>query len=126
MHWSSADLVAGGCPLSRTLDIVGGKWNAMIIRELLGGPQRFAQIRTGVGSISAKILVERLRLLADYDIVDRTASGDSVTYALTQRGESLRPVLLALWHWGLTDQQSWIPSHRSGTGDQSHATRTQS
>jgi DNA-binding HxlR family transcriptional regulator len=107
MHWSSPDLVADDCPLSRTLDIVGGKWNAMIIRELLDGSRRFAQIRAGVGPISAKVLVERLRLLADYDIVDRTVSGESVTYALTQRGESLRPVLLALWRWGLADQQSW-------------------
>ncbi|MFG2099550.1 MarR family transcriptional regulator [Micromonospora sp. S4605] len=107
MHWMSPDLVAGACPLSRTLDIIGGKWNAMIIRELLGGPRRFSQIRTGVGPISAKTLTERLRTLRDYDILDRTTAGEHVSYALTRRGQSLRPVLLELWRWGLADQESW-------------------
>lgn len=107
MHWMSPDLVAGTCPLSRTLDIVGGKWNAMIIRELLGGPRRFSQIRAKVGPISAKTLSERLRTLQDYDILDRTTTGEHASYALTKRGHSLRPVLLELWRWGLADQESW-------------------
>lgn len=108
MHWTASDLVAGTCPLSRTLDIIGGKWNAMIIRELLGGPRRFSQIRAGVGPISAKTLSERLRTLQEYDILGRTATGEHASYALTKRGHSLRPVLLELWRWGLADQKSWI------------------
>lgn len=108
--WRSRDLVAGDCPLSRTLDIVGGRWNAMIIRELLDGPKRFTELRAGVGPVTGKILAERLRLLADYDIVRRDAYPGvppRVEYALTPRGASLRPVLAALWQWGVRDEASW-------------------
>lgn len=108
--WRSPELVAGDCPLSRTLDIVGGRWNAMIIRELLDGPKRFTQLRAGLGPVTAKVLTERLRLLADYDIVRRDEQPGvppRVAYALTPRGESLRPVLAALWRWGVRDEASW-------------------
>ncbi|MEV0430932.1 helix-turn-helix domain-containing protein [Micromonospora sp. NPDC050495] len=110
VDWRSPDLVAGDCPLSRTLDIVGGKWNAMIIRELLAGPRRFTSLRAGVGPIAAKVLAERLRVLEDYDIVVRDARGGvpaHVEYRLTSRGLTLGPVLAALWRWGVADEASW-------------------
>lgn len=78
----------------------------MIIRELLDGPKRF----TEVGPVTAKVLTERLRLLADYDIVRRDEQPGvppRVEYAFTARGASLRPVLAALWRWGVRDEASW-------------------
>ncbi|MGW5671809.1 winged helix-turn-helix transcriptional regulator [Micromonospora sp. NPDC003776] len=108
--WRSPELVAGDCPLSRTLDIVGGRWNALIIRALLDGPMRFTQLRVAVGPVTAKVLTERLRLLADYDVIrrdERPGTPPRVEYALTPRGQSLRPVLAELWRWGVRDEASW-------------------
>ena len=82
----------------------------MIIRELLDGPKRFTELRAGVGPVTAKVLTERLRLLADYHIVRRDEQPGvppRVEYAFTARGASLRPVLAALWRWGVRDEASW-------------------
>jgi DNA-binding HxlR family transcriptional regulator len=110
--WDDSTLVAGDCPLSRTLEIVGGKWNAMILRELLGGSRRFNELRASLSPIAAKTLAGRLRLLEDYDVISRHESpcgrGQvAVRYSLTARGVSLRPVLATLWAWGVRDESSW-------------------
>lgn len=107
-EWRSHDLAANDCPVSRTLEIVGGKWNALIIRELLGDARHFLALRRSVSPISAKVLTERLRLLEDYDIVERRFTDGRVQYQLTERGQSLRPVLAALWQWGVHDHNSWV------------------
>ncbi len=112
--WQDPDLVAGECPVSRTLEIVGGKWNALIIRELLAGTRRFTEIRAGVGGVTAKVLADRLRLLEDCEIVERTDYGGvpaRVEYRLTTRGQSLRPVLAALWRWGVDDAATSSDEH---------------
>lgn len=112
VEWDDAQLVAGDCPLSRTLDIIGGKWNAMILRELLSGSRRFNELRVSLRPIAAKTLAARLRLLEDYDVVARHESPAgrgqvAVRYSLTARGTTLRPVLAALWEWGVQDEASW-------------------
>ncbi len=108
--WADPALIPGDCPLSRTLEIVGGKWNALILRELLTGDRRFNELRAALSPITAKTLVERLRLLQDYDVVqrlDEETTPPLVIYSLTARGRSLRPVLAALWRWGVADEHSW-------------------
>lgn len=116
VEWDDPALHAGDCPLSRTLEIVGGKWNAMILRELLGGSRRFNELRASLGPIAAKTLAGRLRLLEDYDVISRHQSSAGrgrivVHYSLTARGGSLRPVLATLWEWGVRDESSWSTSN---------------
>jgi DNA-binding HxlR family transcriptional regulator len=114
--WRSAELRAGACPVSRTIAIVGGKWHAMIIRDLLDGPRSFGQLQASLAPIAAKVLTEALRLLADYDIVTRAEPAglfQPTAYSLTERGRSLRPVLAALWHWGVRDEASWTCADHS-------------
>ncbi len=104
--WTEPRQIAGACPVAHTVGILGGKWTLLIVRELLGGPKRFGALATGLGTVNPKTLTERLRLLEQQGIVDRTAYAEMpprVEYALTARGRTLEPVLGALWRWGADD-----------------------
>jgi DNA-binding HxlR family transcriptional regulator len=73
------------------------------VRELLGGPKRFGDLRSALGSPSAKTLTDRLRALEHQGILTRTVYAEvppRVVYRLTADGESLRVVLEAMLHWG--------------------------
>lgn len=92
-----------GCGVERTLQVLDGKWTTLIVRELLGGPRRFGELRTALGNPSAKTITERLRTLEYQRVITRTVHAEvppRVVYALTERGESLRPVLLSMLAWG--------------------------
>ncbi len=91
------------CGIARALDAVGDRWALLVIRELIFGPKRFLQLRSGLRSVSPNVLSQRLRDLEDAGIVrrgvlDRPAS--VAVYELTERGRALEPVLLELGRWG--------------------------
>ncbi len=86
---------ADPCGIARALDVVGDRWAILIVRELLHGPKRFGELRTGLGKVSAEMLGQRLRDLEGHGVV--VHDGD---YALTGRGRELAPVLRALGRWG--------------------------
>jgi len=75
----------------------------LVVRELIFGPKRFAQLRTGLHSISPNVLAQRLRELEAAGIVRRgmlAPPASVAVYELTDRGRALEPVLLALGRWG--------------------------
>lgn len=89
--------------------MLDGKWTTLIVRELLGGPARFGEIRSALGRPSAKTLTDRLRSLEDHGVLTHTAYAEippRVVYELTPRGESLRQVLDAMLRWGDADRHS--------------------
>ena len=92
------------CGAARALDLVGERWALLVVRELLLGPKRFNELRSGLGAISDNVLSQRLRELDAAGIVRRRRSGPPASaqvYELTQRGAELEPVILALAEWGL-------------------------
>ncbi len=96
-----------GCGVERTLQVLDGKWTTLIVRELLAGPRRFGELRSALGTPSAKTLTDRLRALEHQQILTRTVHPEvppRVVYALTERGESLRSVLDAMLAWGDRNQ----------------------
>jgi DNA-binding HxlR family transcriptional regulator len=98
-----------GCPLARTLDVLDGKWTTLVIRELLGGPKRFTELRRSLGNPSAKTLTERLRALEHRGMLTRTIHAEvppRVVYELTERGASVRVVLTAMLEWGQHDARA--------------------
>lgn len=98
-----ADVPALGCGIERTLQVLDGKWTTLVVRELLSGPKRFGEIRTALGTPGAKTLTDRLRALEAQQVLTRTVHAEvppRVVYALTERGESLRGVLIAMLEWG--------------------------
>lgn len=97
------DVVSDDCGVGRCLRVLDGKWTTLVVRELLSGPKRFGELRTALGSPSAKTLTERLRALEHQRMLTRTVHAEvppRVVYELTERGQSLRPVLLAMLDWG--------------------------
>jgi DNA-binding HxlR family transcriptional regulator len=91
------------CGLARALDAVGERWALLVIRELLLGPKRFADLARGLPQMSQNVLSGRLRELEDAGLVGRRVLGPPAStrvYELTERGAALEPAILALAHWG--------------------------
>ncbi len=91
------------CPVVATLRLISGKWKPMVIHALTQNPMRFGQIKRAMGLISQKVLTEQLRELERDHIVQRHIEEEkilNVTYSLTAYGQSLIPVLEALYEWG--------------------------
>ena len=59
------------CGLARALDVVGDRWTLLVIRELLEGPRRYAELLDGLPGIATNLLAERLRSLEENGIVVR-------------------------------------------------------
>lgn len=97
--------VAGpGCALRRVLDAVGGKWKILILCALNeGGTLRYGQLRRMVYGITNAMLANSLKDLMESGLVVRRQYNEMpvrVEYALTEKGESLIPILLQLKDWG--------------------------
>lgn len=91
------------CVVERTAEVIGGKWTTLILRELLRGTRRFGELRASLAGISPKTLTDRLRDLEESGVITRTVYPEvppRVEYALTAKGEALRPVVDAMAVWG--------------------------
>jgi DNA-binding HxlR family transcriptional regulator len=94
------------CTVARGSEIFGERWTPLVIRELLCGSRRFNDIRRGVPRMSATLLAERLRKLEAVGVVERVRVAGTWEYQPTAACEELRPIVLALGHWGAR----WIGS----------------
>jgi DNA-binding HxlR family transcriptional regulator len=92
------------CSVARTLDLLGERWTLLIVRELLSGSRRFAEVRRGVPRISRTMLSARLRELTDAGVVERRQGGGGPEYELTAAGRELGAVVREMGTWG----QRWL------------------
>ena len=91
------------CPVETTVRVIGGKWKPLILFHLLQGTQRFGVLSRALPGIAARTLTKQLRELEADGVVQReeiTSKPLRVDYSLTDLGQSLRPVLLAMHDWG--------------------------
>lgn len=91
------------CGLARALDRIGDRWTLLIVRELLVGPQRFADLRAALPGIATNLLSARLRhLTADGLVTRRRLEPPAAVfvYEATELGRGLEPAVLALTRWG--------------------------
>lgn len=96
------------CPVETTLSLIGDKWKILILRDLLGGTMRFGELRKSIGSVSQKVLTKQLRDMEAQGLVNRKVYAEvppRVEYSLTERGQSLQPVLDSMWDWGAEYQR---------------------
>ncbi len=90
------------CPVARSLEVIGEKWSLLIVRDLLGGPRRFSDLRRSLAAITPRWLSLRLRELEAAGVVQRDATGErEVWYSLTPKGQALAPVVRELVVWGM-------------------------
>lgn len=91
-----------GCATAHGLDLIGERWALLIVRELLFGPLRFTDLRTGLRSISPNVLTQRLEDLEAATIVHRRKlppPAASWIYELTEWGRGLEEPILSLGRW---------------------------
>ena len=91
------------CTVERTLEVIGGKWTTLILRDLLMGTKRFGELRSSLGNIPPKTLTERLRDLELHGALERVQFPEippRVEYTLTEKGRALGAIIEAMAHWG--------------------------
>ena len=92
------------CPVATTVQLIGSKWKLLILRNLMARPWRFNELKRSLEGISQKVLTDALRALETDGIIRRTVYAEvplRVEYALTELGETLRPILISMESWGL-------------------------
>ena len=91
------------CPVATTVQLIGTKWKLLIIRNLLSRPWRFNELQRNLEGISQKVLTDSLRSMEADGIITRTVYPEvppRVEYALSELGESMRPILDSMQVWG--------------------------
>ncbi|MCE5974132.1 winged helix-turn-helix transcriptional regulator [Sinirhodobacter sp. WL0062] len=91
------------CPISKAAEILGERWNILILREVLMGGRRFNTLQRGLGDISPALLTKRLKQLEEQNmIIRRRIPGQKgFEYFPSEACEALMPVLFALGEWGI-------------------------
>jgi DNA-binding HxlR family transcriptional regulator len=92
------------CPIEQTLDVIGGMWKLIIIRELLTGTKRYGQLHRTLVGVTHKMLTQQLRELETDGVVHREVFREvppKVEYSLTPLGQKLVPLLKAMRAWGV-------------------------
>lgn len=91
------------CPVESTLELIGGKYKALILWHLSEGTLRFSQLQKSISSATPKMLTQQLRELESQQLVRREVFPvipPKVEYSLTELGRSLLPILVAMRDWG--------------------------
>ena len=91
------------CPVEATLDLIGGKYKALILWHLSDSTLRFSELRQRIGKATPKMLTQQLRELEMQNLVHREVYPvipPKVEYSLTETGRSLLPILVAMRDWG--------------------------
>ncbi len=92
------------CPVTYTLERIGGRWKALILYHLSEGTKRYNELKKAIPHISEKMLIQQLKELEKDALVDRIAMPvvpPHVEYSLTPTGKELKTLLNAMASWGL-------------------------
>lgn len=91
------------CPVGATIDLIGGKYKALILWHLIDTTLRFGELRKIISQATPKMLTQQLRELEEANLITRTVYPvvpPKVEYRLTDFGKSLRPILETMYTWG--------------------------
>lgn len=91
------------CPVATTVSLIGSKWKLLIMRNLLVRPWRFNELQRSLDGISQKVLTDSLRSMEEDGIITRTVYPEvppRVEYALSDLGETMRPIIKSMEAWG--------------------------
>ncbi|RIX60365.1 transcriptional regulator [Paenibacillus nanensis] len=90
------------CNIEKTLDVLGGKWAFLVLRELFGGKKRFGELQRLIPAISPRALTSTLRHLEERGVLEREVFPTvpvTVEYRLTPKGEDLHNILKEMKLW---------------------------
>lgn len=92
------------CAVEATLNVIGGRWKVLILRELLEDVKRFNQLHRALQGITQKMLTQQLREMEEDGLIHREVYlqvPPKVEYSLTPLGQSLQPILEVMHNWGV-------------------------
>ena len=92
------------CPVETTLMLISDRWKVLILRDLFTGTKRFGELKKSLTGVSQKVLTSNLKAMEADGLLTRKAYAEvppRVEYTLTETGESLRPVITAMFDWGM-------------------------
>ena len=91
------------CPVATAVNLIGGKWKLLILRNLKFRPWRFNELQNDLDGVSHKVLTDSLRQMMNDGLVDRRDFHENpphVEYALSELGNSMLPIIDALAAFG--------------------------
>ena len=97
-----------GCPVARTLDVVGDRWTILILRDLSWGSRRYSALLESLKGISTNLLSDRLKKLEEAQMIAQvpySSHPPRSEYRLTAKGKAFVPILVAMRNWG----EEWEP-----------------
>lgn len=105
MHSFDAEAIPAPyqCPVTATMQVIGGKWKIIILWAVTNGVNRFGALQRAIPGITKKMLTSELRALESAGLIDRKifpVMPPKVEYSVTPLGETLRPVLNMMGEWG--------------------------
>ena len=104
MNQSQHSAALDQCPVELSARIIGQKWTLQIVNHLIhGGALRFCELQEALGGVNPSTLSSRLKMLEEEGLVhrmQRSTVPPHVEYSLTEKGESLNPIIDAVRSWG--------------------------
>lgn len=91
------------CCVEKTLNVIGGKWSFLILKNLFNGKKRFGELKRLLPNCNSRSMTICLRSLEKYKIITRTVYPTvptTVEYELTEKGKDLKDVIISMYIWG--------------------------
>ncbi|OAJ49649.1 winged helix-turn-helix transcriptional regulator [Pseudomonas marginalis] len=110
------EIEAFACPVAFTVDVIGGKWKALILFHLMSGTKRFNELRRLMPDIAQRMLTLQLRELETDQVIHREIYREvppKVEYSLTELGSTLMPLVKAMREWGAVHEPAILTFRRS-------------
>lgn len=114
--YGAAEGGIANCPIRNVVDVISGKWSALLMMALAEKPYRFGELRRLVPDISQRMLTQTLRELQRDGYVSRevfATTPPSVEYALTDMGRSMYGAMEHLLHWAELNHGNVVSARRS-------------
>lgn len=96
-----------GCPITSTVQAIGGRWKIIILWQLKSGSLRYNEIRKAIPNISEKMLIQQLKELMKSGWVTKKDFNEippRTEYSLTKLGKSFIPILEHIYRWGMVNK----------------------
>ncbi|WP_369127541.1 winged helix-turn-helix transcriptional regulator [Terrimonas pollutisoli] len=96
------------CPVTFTLNKIGGRWKPLILYNLISGKKRYSELKRCIPDITEKMLIQHLKELELDNLVSRESLPvvpPHVVYSLTKPGKEMEPILEAMAKWGLKNNK---------------------
>ncbi|MFK0090890.1 winged helix-turn-helix transcriptional regulator [Pseudomonas sp. NPDC090755] len=109
------EVEAFACPVTFTVDVIGGKWKSLILFHLISGTRRFNELRRLMPEITQRMLTLQLRELETDRVINREIYREvppKVEYSLAPLGETLIPLITAMREWGAAHEETVLEYRR--------------